>query len=126
MQIQSNPVGSIVSSTLPQQDTTGSASVKSERAEVAADVTTVAVKPADPKEEARQLQEAVKKINETVRSLNQDVSLEFSTDEDTKINLVRLIDLKSKEVLRQIPSEEVLNISKALDRLQGLLVREKA
>ena len=32
----------------------------------------------------------------------------------------------TNEVIRQIPSEEMLEIAKALDRLQGLLVKQKA
>jgi flagellar protein FlaG len=85
-----------------------------------------AVQAVDPKEQARQVEDAVQKINETVKSLNQSVGLEFSTDEDTKIRLVKLVDTNSKEVLRQIPTEEVVTIAKALDKLQGLLVRDKA
>lgn len=85
-----------------------------------------AVQAIDPKEQARQIDEAVKQINETIKSLNKDVGLEFSTDEDTKIRMVKLVDTQSKEILRQIPSQEVLNIAKAIDKLQGLLVRDKA
>ncbi len=70
--------------------------------------------------------EAVKKINETIGSMNKNVGLEFSTDEDTKLRMVRVVDVASKEVLRQIPTEEVINIAKAIDKLQGLLVRDKA
>ncbi|WP_051278820.1 flagellar protein FlaG [Chitinilyticum aquatile] len=85
-----------------------------------------AVQAIDPKEQARQIDEAVKQINETIKTLNKDVGLEFSTDEDTKIKMVKLVDTQSKEILRQIPSQEVLNIAKAIDKLQGLLVRDKA
>ncbi|WP_410498785.1 flagellar protein FlaG [Chitinibacter sp. S2-10] len=73
-----------------------------------------------------EMDEAVRRINETVQSLNKNVGLEFSTDKDTKIRMVKLIDQQSKEVLRQLPNEEVIAIAKALDKLQGLLVREKA
>ncbi len=114
---------------LPQQNEVPKPVVHNKVDQVAAPVETThssAVQAIDPKEQARDVEEAVKKINETVKSLNRNVGLEFSTDEDTKINLVRLIDTESKEILRQIPSVEVLNIAKALDKLQGLLVRDKA
>lgn len=85
-----------------------------------------AVQAVDAKAQAEQINEAVKKINQTIGSMNKNVGLEFSTDEDTKLRLVKVIDVTSKEVLRQIPTEEVINIAKAIDKLQGLLVRDKA
>lgn len=85
-----------------------------------------AVQALDAKAQAEQVGEAVKKINETIGSMNKNVGLEFSTDEDTKLRMVRVVDVASKEVLRQIPTEEVINIAKAIDKLQGLLVRDKA
>ena len=40
--------------------------------------------------------------------------------------MIKLIDTKTDTVLRQITTIEALEISKALDKLQGLLVRETA
>jgi len=40
--------------------------------------------------------------------------------------VVKVVDLETKEVIRQIPSPEVLEIAKAVDQLQGLLIRQKA
>lgn len=85
-----------------------------------------AVQAVDPKAQAEQVAEAVKKINETIKSMNKDVGLEFSTDQDTGIRVVKLIDTQSKDVLRQIPNEEAIMIAKAIDKLQGLLVKDKA
>jgi flagellar protein FlaG len=70
------------------------------------------------------LEEAVKRIREFVQPIND--SIQFSLDDDTGRTIVKVIDLQTQEVLRQIPSEEVLNIAKALDRLQGLLIHNKA
>ncbi|WP_083446876.1 flagellar protein FlaG [Azoarcus sp. CIB] len=53
-------------------------------------------------------------------------NLLFSIDEDTGRTLVKVVDSTTDEVIRQIPSEELLAISKALDRLQGLLIQQKA
>lgn len=52
--------------------------------------------------------------------------LEFSIDRDTGHTIVKLVDKETHAVLRQIPSEEILAIAKALDKLQGLLVNHKA
>ena len=53
-------------------------------------------------------------------------SLQFSIDEDIGVAVVKVIDTESKKVIRQIPSEEVIDIAKALDKLQGLLVKQQA
>lgn len=72
----------------------------------------------------KELQEAVGRIKDFIEPIND--SIQFSLDEDTGRTIVKVIDLQTKEVLRQIPSEEVLNIAKALDKLQGLLIRSTA
>lgn len=71
-----------------------------------------------------QVTQAVKSINKSMASLSAD--LEFSLDDDTHRTVVKVIDRQTNEVIRQIPTEEVLQISKALDQVQGLLIRQKA
>ena len=39
--------------------------------------------------------------------------------------VTKVIDVESGEVIRQMPSEEVVRFSKALGKLQGLLVSQK-
>ncbi|WP_157670901.1 flagellar protein FlaG [Chitinibacter sp. GC72] len=127
MQISSLNLTSAISPQLRQDDANVVLNKRSEPViEPTATQTEDAVKALDPKELANQVEDAVKKINDTIKLLNQGIGLEFGMDEDTNIRLVKLIDTKSKEVLRQFPSEEVINIAKALDKLQGLLVRDKA
>lgn len=53
-------------------------------------------------------------------------AIEFSLDEDTGRTVVKMIDTRTNEVLRQFPSEEMLAISRSIDRMQGLLVNRKA
>lgn len=67
---------------------------------------------------------AVQKLQDFVAKSSADVA--FSVDESSGTNIVQVIDRSSKEVLRQIPSKEAIAISQAIDRLQGLLVRDKA
>lgn len=71
-----------------------------------------------------QLRDAIGKIEQLVTPSASD--LRFSIDEDTGITVVKLIDTQTQTVLRQIPTQEVIEISKALDKLQGLLVKDKA
>ena len=53
-------------------------------------------------------------------------NLAFEIDDDSGRTVIRITEASSGELIRQIPSEELLDIAKALDRLQGLLVKQKA
>ena len=70
------------------------------------------------------VQAAVDHVNEALTQSNR--AIEFSIDPDVKTVVVKLIDKQDGSVLRQVPSQEMLAIAKALDQLQGLLVRGRA
>ena len=70
------------------------------------------------------LREATNKINSTMEGLGN--NLQFMVDTETSMNIVKVVDRATNETIRQFPSEETLAIAKALDKLQGLLIREKA
>lgn len=53
-------------------------------------------------------------------------NLEFTVDGDTGKTIVRVVDVSTQEVIRQIPSEEMLSIAHNIDRLEGLLLKSKA
>ncbi len=53
-------------------------------------------------------------------------ALNFSLDDETGQTLVKVVDRETDEVIRQIPSEELMRISKALDTLRGLLLNNEA
>jgi flagellar protein FlaG len=93
--------------------------------------TAASVKPPEEKakepslaEQEEKLKEAAQKINEFVESISHD--LQFTVDKDTNRMVVKVVERKSGEVIRQIPSEETLEIAKALDTLKGLIIRKKA
>jgi flagellar protein FlaG len=71
-----------------------------------------------------QITKAVDNINKTIQATLQ--NLEFSVDQDSSQVVVKVIDQQTKQVLRQIPTEEVLEIAKSLDKLQGLLIKQTA
>lgn len=73
---------------------------------------------------ASQLDDALHSINKSMQSLSQEI--QFSIDPDSDRTIVKVVDQRTKEVIRQMPSVEALEIAKALDRLQGLLIRQKA
>jgi flagellar protein FlaG len=70
-----------------------------------------------------QLDDAIKQIN---LSMPASSSLEFSIDADSKQTIVKIVDLNTKEVLRQIPSTEALEIAKSLDKMMGRLISSQA
>ncbi|MBL8491536.1 MAG: flagellar protein FlaG, partial [Rhodocyclaceae bacterium] len=40
--------------------------------------------------------------------------------------VVKVVDGQTGKMIRQIPSEELLAIAESIDRMQGLLLRQKA
>ena len=52
--------------------------------------------------------------------------LRFETDKDTGIQLIKIIDAESGEVMLQFPPEELLNITKSLNHLKGLFVSKES
>jgi len=79
--------------------------------------------PAQPVTEAA-VAAAVQSANAYVQSVSS--SLQFSLDQDTGRTVVKMVDTQTAEVLRQFPSEEMLAISKSIDRMQGLLINREA
>ena len=67
---------------------------------------------------------AVDEINKSMQSLSRD--LVFSIDKDADKTVVKIVDQKTSEVIRQIPSEESLAIAKSLDKVIGNLIQQKA
>jgi flagellar protein FlaG len=67
---------------------------------------------------------AVERINASLPPASQ--GIEFSVDEDTDQVIVKVIDRETREVLRQMPTQEALDIAKALERTRGLLIRLEA
>lgn len=73
---------------------------------------------------AGELQKALEEVEKAVAPMAQ--SLQFSLDKDSGKTVVKVMDTDTNEVIRQIPSEEVLAISKAVDKLKGLLIKQQA
>jgi flagellar protein FlaG len=71
-----------------------------------------------------QVHHAVEEINKAMQAQEQD--LVFSVDQDSNRTIVKVVDQQTQEVIRQMPSPEALEIAKALDKMQGLLIRQKA
>lgn len=59
------------------------------------------------------------RLNNVVQSVERD--LEFTVDEKSGDTIITVLDRKTNEVIRQIPSEEVLAIRENIESLKGIL-----
>jgi len=76
--------------------------------------------PPDPGSVSR----AIATINRALEAHSR--GIEFSMDPDTHQTVVRIRDLQTKEVIRQIPSEDALAIARTIEKVQGVILRQKA
>jgi flagellar protein FlaG len=72
--------------------------------------------------ERGQLSAAVEHINKMLQTVSP--TLKFSIDDDSHRTIVKIVDQQTQEVIRQIPTAEALDISKALSKAQGLLIKQ--
>ncbi len=52
--------------------------------------------------------------------------LEFSIDKDSGKTIVKVMDSATNEVIRQIPSEELVTLAKNMHKMEGMLISQKA
>lgn len=75
--------------------------------------------------ETSKLTEAVSRMSDHVQSIRR--GLEFTIDEDSDHTVITVYDVESEEVIRQIPSEEFLNLARHFTESGGAtLINEKA
>ncbi len=79
----------------------------------------------------KQAQLSAEDIQATVAQLNEFMSqgqrsLSFSIDDSAGEVVVRVTDKETNELIRQIPSEEVMKFKQHLDAMLGMLFNEKA
>jgi flagellar protein FlaG len=98
----------------PATATTGSASASP----------TPSVAAVRPEPSINQVHQAVQKINTAMTAQAQ--GIEFSIDSTSHRIVVNIVDQKTNQVLRQIPSKEALAIADSLDQKQGLLIQQQA
>jgi len=61
----------------------------------------------------------VKELNEAVHVIN--TNLSFSVDQPTGETVIKVINADTKEVIRQIPAEEMLRVAARIKDLLGVL-----
>ena len=85
----------------------------------------VSPQQAEPKIDAEDVAKAVSEISDYVQNISRD--LQFQVDKQTGSTIVTVLDHETKEVIRQIPTEEVVAIARyiaenAPDPVKGLLM----
>jgi flagellar protein FlaG len=88
---------------------------------VGADLRTSASAPAPTKELVEQ---AAVRVKDAFRATSS--RLEIEIDSDLHKVVIKILNEESGEIIRQIPSQELLDLAKHLDGLKGLLIRERA
>jgi flagellar protein FlaG len=71
----------------------------------------------------KQLDKVAQQLQDFVGGLNRNI--EFSVDEDSGKDVIKVIDKDSGDILKQYPSEEVLTLVSKLSEMVGGLVDEK-
>ncbi len=79
---------------------------------------------ARPQPSLEQVEQAVEIVQKAVEPVARD--LQFSIDKETGKTIISVVDSATREVIRQIPGEEIVAIAKAIDRMKGLLFKQKA
>ncbi len=80
--------------------------------------------PPDESNQSTKVEQAVNQINQYVQTLSRD--LHFTVDEDSGRTVVKVLNTETKEIIRQIPSEELLQIARHLTDGGGLLLKVRA
>ena len=97
-------------------------------AEVVAKVANTVIKPSNVSQATQPSQEVVAKtaqqLESFVASMGRDLS--FSVDSTTGYHVVRVTNPQTGEVVRQLPSEELLKIAQTMEQTGSGLVNQKA
>ena len=71
------------------------------------------------KPDAKQVLQSLDDINKVMAGFA--ISVQFQIDPDYKELIVKVVDQDTGKLIRQMPTEDVVKMSKAMDNLKGLL-----
>ena len=72
----------------------------------------------------QQVEQALDKVKQVMTAKAS--ALTFTVDDKSGDTIVRVVDSDTGEVIRQIPSKELVEIARALDKMQGMLLKQSA
>ena len=70
------------------------------------------------------MEQAAARVKEVLRGTTS--RLEIEIDHDLHKAVIKIFNGESGEIIRQIPTQELLDLAKYLDEPKGLLIRERA
>ena len=114
------PTGSIPATSVPSSEVVTRAAPTSSPGEASQ----TSPSPAARQPTQKELHQAVSELQRKAQSFSP--NLRFSVDRDTGRTVVKVTDANTQELIRQIPAEEVLQLAKEIDRMQGLLFNKEA
>ena len=97
-------------------------------AEVVKKVANTEIKNPDIALNSQPSKEAVAKAAEQIQTFVKEMgrNLDFSVDATTGYNVVRVVNPDTNEIIRQLPSEELLKIARSMETWNSVLVNQKA
>jgi len=75
------------------------------------------------KELEQDVKKSVKDINDIVKKVKEDLA--FELHDETERMMVKVIDRQTKEIIKELPPEEMLDLSARIHEMVGLLIDEK-
>ena len=78
---------------------------------------------------SERVEQAIKQVNETFVQKGQNLYAAIERDKSTGINVVKVLDKSTNEVISQFPSKEIIAIAEAIDQSQedkGQLINIRA
>ncbi|SFL22251.1 flagellar protein FlaG [Halanaerobium salsuginis] len=69
-----------------------------------------------------EVRESVKDVNEIVDKVKEGLS--FQIHEDTEKMMVKVVDLNTDEVIKELPPEEMLDLQARIHEMVGILINE--
>jgi flagellar protein FlaG len=106
----------------------GVANVQNVQKNVVNEIASLEIKNSDVVQYNKPSADAVAKAAKDIQNFVKDMgrNLSFSVDEVTGYNVVRVVNPETNELIRQLPSEELLKIARSMKDLGNVLVNQKA
>ena len=97
-------------------------------AEVVAKAASTEFKPSGVNEASQPTREVVAKAAEQIQSFVNSMgrNLSFSVDSTTGYHIVRVTNPETGDVVRQLPTEELIRIAQSFEQLNAALIHQKA
>jgi flagellar protein FlaG len=102
--------------------------IQNDHAIVAAAVNPAATQPVNVSQSVQRTREVVQKAAEQLQTFVQSMGrdLSFSIDPATGFHVVTVVNPSTGEVVRQLPSEEIIKLAHGMQSLNSVLVNQRA